>query len=1664
MPASAAFTALGLANPFLDILGCNWCYPWKFHILLFPALAAIFCPWPDNLLFLDFLGCNWCCPWNFHILLYTALAAIFIAPGLYFALVIGSCAPLNRSFMHCRHVLCTVFLLAILDRCTEICNHTCFSSEPRIGSSQKSPPTENSSQNFTAYIPHKTGPHRDGPRLESYQKTGITPFQKHTAKQSQEATRQATTRRSNGIVVVRKLPKVLQSFGTVLLILWNQVGSEHRLDIHRQAPGGTLEQHQTWNAISTAQTVTEEAELCQAGCTTGQSRVSERKRQGQGQRQAVPTQGGDDGPAGIIATPSSATGVDDATADYNHRVGGWKCSASSLHGPDVDADEDERRPATRRASGAGCACGFPAQGLGKEPSQSGRSTSCSQTWTCRRSPQQDSLHVRVDPISGGPSGPPAKPSQREKQDVGRAQGDGGQMDHTADDSHQVSGDGLQDRRRSHRLGRRGDGSGGRRGGGGRSQTERGRGSNRGSRGKACRTASPRQKGCTGGAGHRPGPRTYSAPPENRGAGSWQERGQAERTSHWRCYGGGFAPSTGPSLSRTGHDGREAPRTREAHSILGEADFVSRHMAPVLGICLAAEIRCDGIPNLLRNPFAMCDPRLAHYQHTADRTLDASEELDEWLPSLEIVQNRHQCQDTSRWTNAPWEVVYSTWSSSFRKQGPRLKSAVSFALQGATLSVVQSFRRATCDLAKLHRAFLHALNTHNGCQHASQSSASHADPWGEAPHNVQHRDACVHRSPVHLPHASRLALINHPVEDDSTGQRSGTYPDWLPASSDSSRKGTPQEHEGCPAVAISLPVPSSDIESFIRGLGEQTEYVFFDTVDHCRRRQLLEGWGIREIFADAIGHSVAQPITAASLLQPALPDLPPIQIVLDSANLPPQWKTVPIDLRRTGFRICTIGAPQDSSAFEIAFRASQKCRAPPRLSNYVARSYWEFAPPGTVVFDPFQPEVLRRGPVILCSPRPGSPSQSASTSCSSSSTAAFSETSSASDPHFAETSVHLPPHGDDFTVAFHAVGHQPWTHSFSRLATPEQLARTAAVHMQSVTGEPGWRTQFLWRQPVVRDIDLHCLLTPIRSTATVGGVFLADFRRIFGPQLRNLAALPVTPNTPHTADNMCTAASGLLEEWAIHQPDFDFVVTTARRGALLVPACEELCAVTETVTVVHQLPGLRQHMFSLNPIAQTQRGILTRATEEHGTVSTTSSTTPSLQEELPHHVLPLPPRNPLLVRLGIAGFGVFTVEFQGCPPAADILARTWAAAMQEGPLPSGLHIQLALCQPQPWVSHRELLIFAHNPAHRNRHVSIWLDMRPGGLLSFRRVPKEATPQDIIADIPGCRCLFRNGARWTGDSPLRDGDHVASSLVPQAPDARPSDFFVQRITDLGVLLLPMCVPETLCFESTHSFELDQDIARHEWQTAISFRARALGLTAEGALGRFIIIGQQLQAVGAFDPSVVRAPHRIEDVAAWARAWIFPQIGPFELHDTEGIIGGRRLYVITPPDLDHASEYIRIHVSGDAPMAFRVPHRAAPGQLALIAPISDALNTPVPGRPWYGTLFPSTEHHPAVAVLESTAPVQISSRHSASQLTERPVALAPRWRRRLPRLLVADTHHTPHGELQGDILLSRATAEALSAARVGSRMDTVSVSYTADDPGPDTTSTTTAVFTLP
>ena len=331
------------------------------------------------------------------------------------------------------------------------------------------------------------------------------------------------------------------------------------------------------------------------------------------------------------------------------------------------------------------------------------------------------------------------------------------------------------------------------------------------------------------------------------------------------------------------------------------------------------------------------------------------------------------------------------------------------------------------------------------------------------------------------------------------------------------------------VAVWLPVPALEIRSYLEEHPDQDVFVFFDTHDHVRWRKRESAWGIHEIVLDAIRHSTVQPVLEVRVLRRPLPDLPVLQLVLSGANIPSGWSTVPIDLRQVGHDICTIGVPGDSSSYEIALRALQNCRAPAAIPHEVARSRWNLGPPGVDITDPFRPDALALEPAVVCT-RVHSLWQESSND-GSGPTSSESEAASSSDDELFHCAAHeCDEHSTDFVVAFHAVGHHPWTESLPRLAPPESIARAAAQRMASLTGKAGWRTQFLWRQPWVPGIDLHCLVSPRREgPSQISNIFLADFRRIFGPDLRNLAALNALLNTPQSAEAMCIAARKKLLE-------------------------------------------------------------------------------------------------------------------------------------------------------------------------------------------------------------------------------------------------------------------------------------------------------------------------------------------------------------------------------------------------------------------------------------------------------------------------------------------------------------------------------------------------------
>ena len=435
----------------------------------------------------------------------------------------------------------------------------------------------------------------------------------------------------------------------------------------------------------------------------------------------------------------------------------------------------------------------------------------------------------------------------------------------------------------------------------------------------------------------------------------------------------------------------------------------------------------------------------------------------------------------------------------------------------------------------------------------------------------------------------------------------------------------------------------------------------------------------------------------------------------------------------------------------------------------------------------------------------------------------------------------------------------------------------------------------------------------------------------------------------------------------------FHITTARTGALLVPAAEVTCAVTDTIETIVQFPGMHQAVSRLPEAVQTvARGSvpLPGETTPAAAVASTTTTTPNGPEELPHHVVQLAPRNLLLVRLGIVGKGVFTAEFQDNPAGCDLIAKVWAMAAGQSALPGRASIQMTPCQPPNKVAHREMLFFAKPEAddvpHSDDTATVWIDFRPQDVLSFVRLPAFLEPSDFLAKFRGAKGVYVNGRRLDKGARIHDGDLIMVSVVPQAPDIRPNDFFVQRIAGLGALLTPLKAPPDAYFETTTDLDIDTQIAATAWQEAFRVRLTRLGFGSVGTSFPFVVVGPNLHAVG----SLISETWDLEAAGQWAAQWVVPTFGQASLFDTEGTVAGRRLLVVVPHDMNPIEEYTRIHVTGNAVVAFRLPHAVLPSTIACLAPIDDAEARPVPGRAWYGPIFPSTEMHRHVQIGHSQA----------------------------------------------------------------------------------------------
>ena len=680
----------------------------------------------------------------------------------------------------------------------------------------------------------------------------------------------------------------------------------------------------------------------------------------------------------------------------------------------------------------------------------------------------------------------------------------------------------------------------------------------------------------------------------------------------------------------------------SHSVLGEANCVSKYLAPILGMCAEAEIRCWDIPYLDASPFDDCDPRTSTATPSSILNSDGSGCGDEeqswpWAESQlrhadgtshdganressvpHVVSEPAEGQDCSDNLGLlPEQIVHRLYNSSLKCQGSRLACTLTFDDATGRSGTISGFIRRVRLLAKFHRAMQAFLVLFPGgnrpclTPHRKELKAQYQpmptcqEPLQPAGRRLVGHDFTFGPAPC----------INYPINSPS---RPGS-------SSDTSMPTAPMtagpfmhrvELVGAPPddvqsnVQFWAPIPHASVHSTVLGSARRAKYVFFDTRDGMRYRKLKVSWGMPEIISDAIRASREGAVQAVHLLHPGFDDLPPIQLVLDSADLPPTWRTVPIDLRFLDAGFCTLHIPADASAYEAAFRVSQGCEdAPPRIAQNVARGHWLLVALHGQRTDPFLKDVLHPVPALVGRTfgyTPPSSSDAGSTLDSiSSSNIAEDRNFEVFDPCREEVSC--------LRVAFHTPGHPAWTHTMSILASPADVAKHAAVHMLQRTSHPRWRTHFLLRQPVCLDVDLHCIVTPVTDSGLDRLVFLADLRRMFGPGLQHMFAIPI-PTVPGTdpAADMCDATQAYLLHAGFTDPPRDFAITTVGQGGLLIPAQDGLlAAVEDTCDVVSQFPGLRQAIGFYE--ARSREALVLRGTfrapAEAATTTTTTLTTP-----------------------------------------------------------------------------------------------------------------------------------------------------------------------------------------------------------------------------------------------------------------------------------------------------------------------------------------------------------------------------------------------------------------------------------------------------------------------
>ena len=869
------------------------------------------------------------------------------------------------------------------------------------------------------------------------------------------------------------------------------------------------------------------------------------------------------------------------------------------------------------------------------------------------------------------------------------------------------------------------------------------------------------------------------------------------------------------------------------------------------------------------------------------------------------------------------------------------------------------------------------------------------------------------------------------------------------------------HNCCMAQCGNPGATKSDGGAGRREVAQEEAYAFFDTTDHLRLRSMQPTWDFQQILQDAVRASNDGPIISVTVLRPKFEGLPSIQLILRAAHVTPGWAPVPVDLRQLGRGFCTYSIPMDASAYEAALRLVQVCPGPPRrFAPDVARGRLSLDSLSKAQGDPFAPGILHPTHALAArvhvmraeSSESGTSIAGASSDTDNSTTARFGVV-----PH--------EEHHDELTVAFHTPGRPPWISCFARVCTHAHLVEAAANHFAGGSDVLRWRSHFLPLQPHLAGVDLHCVILPAEGADACHEAILADFRGIFGPSPRALVAIPFDRRLPQVEQRILGRVRQFLIDSALVDPPQDFILSLANKGGVLALAQPAVHAVQDTINVALHFPGLRQTLMA----ADATRAI---------SVSTTSTTTTTPDEHIPassaagsgdsFHSHPAP-RNPLVCRLGIPEFGTVTVEFLGNPDLGQILAALWQAAARKKAKLEGFLLSVNACQPEQRVAFREIL-FTLVPEQATRGAWIWVDRRPIASLLFVVVPSSSTAEALPLADSRIKGWYLNGVRWDGFRAVSSGSLAAPGFTHEAPDVRPVGYFLDRLPGIAACMTPMQPPDDSRLEPFAT-------TAAEWQQHIIRRLIDMGHAQPNQ--QAIVVGE-----GFFTVVPVTGPGSLPVIANWLQRWARNCPPRARLFQTNGVLNGRHVFILGPVDLDAQKEYLRLSTTNMMPVLFRVPHYAHPDELRRMAPIEDARNRPVPGRPWYACYFPSADFSEHVDLpLEDFLPTDLPPEQPGTSV---PFAedLSPeqarRWQRPMP---VGQPRPRPAAQdLVGRLDSACAVQDTQMAASSSMTVPVTTVSRfagrprpsparpvfyqetNAEAPWPSTTSSTTNMFALP